>query len=133
MPWGALACDTSSVYCGRKPGDFDTNRLDTRRYLPAVEVVYDTLSAADKITLNNKLLNDNDVSHNGVDDTACTPMPYIQGAFSSADQITANNYVITGTGFLSKPGLGPGSVIFASPFKGWSLEAVGRVKTVDSD
>lgn len=133
MPLGGLACDTTLAYCGRTSGDFDVNRLDAWNYLPALEMIYDTIQGSDKTTLINKLLNDNGPSRNGVDSTDCTPVAYVAGAASAADTISARSYIVTGTGFLSKPGLGPGSVIYAKPFTGWDIAAMGRVKTVDSD
>lgn len=133
---GSVECDPTSPlgYCGRGVA-LDYNRLDWWKNIGALGLVYGTLTAAQKQTLANKLLNDNDVLHNGIEapGSSCTPMAPVQGASSAADQITGQNYVITGTGFLSKAGLVPGSIIFGTPFNGWALEAIGRVKSVDGD
>jgi hypothetical protein len=133
---GSVECDPASPtgYCGRGVA-LDYNRLDWWKIVGALGAIYDTLTTDQKHTLANKLLNDNDVLHNGVEapGNGCTPLAPIQGAFSAADQITGQNYAITGTGFLAKAGLAPGSIIFASPFTGWALEAIGRVKSIDSD
>ena len=78
----------------------------------------------------DRLFNDNDVAHNGLESnggTNCDVAAYNPGPGS----LSVSNYVVTGSGFSSLDGLQPGAMLIYTNV-GYK-NALGRVKSVDSD
>ena len=127
---GTVACDPVTDYCGRNRGNIDFSRLDAWKFIPAMAMIYDTLSADQKKGLMDRLFNDNDVAHNGIETRAgtnCDVAAYNPGPGT----LSVSNYVVKGSGFNSLDGLVPGAVLV---YVNIGLKtALGRIKSVDSD
>ena len=127
---GTVACDPAGAFCGRRPANIDFARLDAWKYIPAMAMLYDTLSAEQKKGLMDRLFNDNDVAHNGIEareGANCDVAPYNPGPGT----LSVSNYVVTGSGFSSLDGLQPGALLVYTNI-GYKT-SLGRVKSVDSD
>jgi hypothetical protein len=130
LPDGTVGCDPAGAFCGRLPGNIDFSRLAAWRYIPAMAMIYDTLAPAEKGALLDRLFNDNDVAHNGIETNGgnnCDIATYNPGPGS----ISVSNFVVTGSGFSSLDGLKPGAIMIYTQ-TGYK-NALGRVKSVDSD
>ena len=128
---GTPACDPVTDYCGRDRGNLDFARLDAWKYIPALGMIYDTLTSDQKRGLLDRLFNDNDVTHNGVENnggTNCDIAQYNPGP----GPLSVSNYVVKGSGFSTLDGMQPGAVIVYMNI-GTLKTSLGRVKSVDSD
>jgi hypothetical protein len=127
---GTTACDETQAYCGGRT-DIDYARLAAQAWLGALSTVYDTLTPAQKQGFADRMLNDNDVTHNGVETNGgCTKAGYLPADGS----LTLNASTVTGSGtaFTSLSGLAPGSVLLEKQNVSHYV-VIGRVKSVDSD
>jgi len=130
---GSVACSPNTGKCNRGPigqDPMDLGRLSGAGWIQAIGAIYDTLSAAQKSALADRLLNDNDVTHNGIESnggTNCTPM---REQPVSAPISYANN-VVTGSGFNALPDLQAGSALLFDG--GGGLVVIGRVASKVSD
>ena len=129
---GTTACDETQAYCGGRT-DIDYGRLDAQIWLGALGMIYDTLSPSQKKAAADRILNDNDVLHNGIEDNGngCVNGGYSPGGGSLT--LTPGATVTgTGTAFTTLAGLAPGSILLQQ--QSASVDRViGRVKSVDSD
>jgi hypothetical protein len=129
---GTTACDETQAYCGGRT-NIDYARLDAQAWLGALSTIYDTLTPAQKGALADRLLNDNEVSRNGIENsgTNCVNSGYSAGNGSLT--LTSTSAVNgSGTGFTTLAGLQPGSVLLQQ-VSVKSYRVIGRVKSVDSD
>lgn len=140
---GTTGCDTNPPggasnllsYCGsRNTNDMDYERLFAAIHVPAIAMLYDTLTPSQKTGLLDRFLNDKDVLHNGGEasgTTACVEEPYRSGGgtITVAGNTSTGVQVVTGSGFSSMADMQPGTIIF----QGTPLRGIGRVQTVDSD
>lgn len=136
---GSVACDVQTgvyQYCNRGT-DMDYTRLHAGEVIFFESIIDWTLTQTQRQSYANQVLNDNSTDKNGWDTSQCAIQPRYQAAFSAADQIKCGAYdcvsVSGNTHFTTLPGFGPGSILIAYPYNGHSLEAIGRVATVDSD
>jgi Heparinase II C-terminal domain/NHL repeat len=125
---GSVACNPAQGYCGRG-AIMDYARIGGWIWTGGLSAIYDSLSRAQKTALADRLLNHNDVLHNGIEASGegCQSMQHIAGPGA----IRGAGYIITGSGFSELKDLQPGSALFWR--NGSALEALGRVKSVDSD
>ena len=135
---GSVQCDikgASIAWCGRGSA-IDYARLATGELAFFESMIDWTLTDAQRQTYANKVLNDNDTSHNGVDTSACKDMPKYQPDKSAADQLTCQRSVCTlpaesSIDFTNLANFGVGSAIIGYPYNNAAEEALGRVKSVD--
>ena len=134
---GSPACneDPGQANCGNRGNryDVDNSRVQTQIWAGGLSVLYETLSTAQKSALADRLLNDLDVSHNGIDSGDCVNDGFIG---SNLGIMTVQKQVgtVAGGGLSALAGLQPGSVvlrIFPGTTANWQI--VGRVKSIDSD
>ena len=128
---GTPACLTvGAAYCGNRLYDVDNGRAQAMVWTGGLGAIYDTLTADQKHALADRLLNDNDVTHNGIESnggTNCVNDAYLSGP----GQLSISKYVVTGSGFSSLSDLQPGGVILRN--QNGTYTVIGRIKSVDSD
>jgi hypothetical protein len=134
---GTTACNENpgAQLCGSRGNNYDIYNLRRDIFLPlgGLSVIYETLNNTQKQGLADRLLNDLDVTHNGVDIGDCVNDGFIG---SGLGIMTVGNQLgtVAGGGLNGLTDLVPGSVIlriFPGTTANWQV--VGRVKSKDSD
>ena len=113
--YGSFACDLSNsyTYCGGRDVDIYADMV-----LDYVWTGFSIIRAqwiaqkgsGEITTFAEKVLNDNDTSHNGISSSACTNIPFSTGTGT----ISVSGNVVTGSGTSFTSALSVGSVIFQS-------------------
>lgn len=115
-------------FCGRN----NTNDFNNVAWLShawqAFSIVRSQLSNTEISTFANKVLNDNDTSHNGLNATACTPQYFTLGGGS----ISVSGNVVTGVGTAFTSTLAAGDVMFNGNVVNSATE-IGVVYSIASD
>ena len=76
---GSAGCDITQGYCGGRDDDSDYARFNLIHLMQTYSIIRDQLTPTERKTFANKILNDNDLTHNGIDTVQCSNQSIADG------------------------------------------------------